>query len=424
MPSFGERIQHAWNAFLSRDPTRDPIEYIGYGSSIRPDQVRLSGGKERSVVTAVYNRIAIDCANITMEHVRVDVDNNNTYKETLKTHLNEVLTLDSNLDQTAFAFKMDAVMSLCDEGHIAIVPTDTTENPNNTDSYDVGELRVGKIVEWYPNHVKVQLYNERTGKKEEVKFLKRIVAIVENPLYAVMNERNSVAQRLIRTLNRLDLVNDQNTSGKLDLIIQLPYSIRSDAKKKQAEERRRDIEQQLTGSKYGIAYADATEKITQLNRSVDNQLWQEAQDLTTMLYNQLGLTQSVFDGTADEATMLNYYSRTIDPILTAITQEMQRKFISKTARSQGQAIRYFRDPFRLVPAEKLADIADKLTRNEIASSNEMRAEIGWKPVDSAEANELRNKNLNKQEGEEAPMASPEEEQLDNYPEGGELQNEY
>lgn len=394
MPSFGERIQHAWNAFLSRDPTNN--YNIGYGNSIRPDHAQLTGGRERSIVTAVITRIAIDCAAIDIEHVKTD--ENGKYKETLNTPLNNVLTLDANLDQTAFALKEDMVITLCDTGVIAIVPTDTTINPENTDSYEIKKLRVGKIVEWYPAHVKVRLYNERDGKKHDIILPKKKVGIVENPLYAVMNEPNSILQRLIRTFNRLDLINDQNTSGKLDLIIQLPYSIRSEGRKRHAEERRKDIENQLTGSKYGIAYVDATEKITQLNRAVDNQLWQEAQDLTAMLYNQLGLTQSVFDGTADEATMLNYYSRTIDPIMTAITTEMQRKFISLTGRSQGQAIRYFRDPFRLVPADKLADIADKLTRNEIASSNEMRSEIGWKPVDNPAADELRNKNLNKQDG--------------------------
>ena len=370
MPSFGERIQHAWNAFLSRDPTNN--YNIGYGNSIRPDHAQLTGGRERSIVTAVITRIAIDCAAIDIEHVKTD--ENGKYKETLNTPLNNVLTLDANLDQTAFALKEDMVITLCDTGVIAIVPTDTTINPENTDSYEIKKLRVGKIVEWYPAHVKVRLYNERDGKKHDIILPKKKVGIVENPLYAVMNEPNSILQRLIRTFNRLDLINDQNTSGKLDLIIQLPYSIRSEGRKRHAEERRKDIENQLTGSKYGIAYVDA------------------------MLYNQLGLTQSVFDGTADEATMLNYYSRTIDPIMTAITTEMQRKFISLTGRSQGQAIRYFRDPFRLVPAEKLADIADKLTRNEIASSNEMRSEIGWKPVDNPAADELRNKNLNKQDG--------------------------
>lgn len=398
MSSIGNRLQHAWNAFMSREPTY--IHDIGYGSSIRPDQIRLTGGRERSIITSVITRIAIDCALIDIEHVRVDEDGH--YKETIKDSLNDILTLDPNIDQTAFAFKHDAVVSLCDKGVIAIVATDTSVDPEVNDSYKIKKMRIGQVVDWYPAHVKVRLYNELDGKHHDIILSKSEVAIVENPLYPVMNSPNSTQQRLIKTLNHLDITNAENTSGKLDLIFQLPYSVRGPGKKKQAEERRNDIEKQLTGSKYGIAYVDATEKITQLNRSVDNQLWQEAQDLTAMLYNQLGLTQSVFDGTADESTMLNYYSRTIDPILTAITTGIQRTFISVEKREHGEAIRYFRNPFRLVPAEKLAEIADKLTRNEIASSNEMRAEMGWKPVDDPAADELRNKNLNKQENDVPP----------------------
>lgn len=398
MPSIVNRLQHAWNAFMSREPTY--MHDIGYGSSIRPDQIRLTGGRERSIITSVITRIAIDCALIDIEHVRVDEDGH--YKETIKDSLNDILTLNPNIDQTAFAFKHDAVVSLCDKGVIAIVATDTSVDPEVSDSYKIKKMRIGQVVEWYPAHVKVRLYNEHDGKHHDIILSKSEVAIVENPLYPVMNSPNSTQQRLIKTLNHLDITNAENTSGKLDLIFQLPYSVRGPGKKKQAEERRNDIEKQLTGSKYGIAYVDATEKITQLNRSVDNQLWQEAQDLTAMLYNQLGLTQSVFDGTADESTMLNYYSRTIDPILTAITTGIQRTFISVEKREQGEAIRYFRNPFRLVPAEKLAEIADKLTRNEIASSNEMRAEMGWKPVDDPAADELRNKNLNKQENDVPP----------------------
>lgn len=398
MPSIVNRLQYAWNAFMSREPTY--MHDIGYGSSIRPDQIRLTGGRERSIITSVITRIAIDCALIDIEHVRVDEDGH--YKETIKDSLNNILTLDPNIDQTAFAFKHDAVVSLCDKGVIAIVATDTSVDPEVSDSYKIKKMRIGQVVEWYPAHVKVRLYNELDGKHHDIILSKSEVAIVENPLYPVMNSPNSTQQRLIKTLNHLDITNAENTSGKLDLIFQLPYSVRGPGKKKQAEERRNDIEKQLTGSKYGIAYVDATEKITQLNRSVDNQLWQEAQDLTAMLYNQLGLTQSVFDGTADESTMLNYYSRTIDPILTAITTGIQRTFISAEKREQGEAIRYFRNPFRLVPAEKLAEIADKLTRNEIASSNEMRAEMGWKPVDDPAADELRNKNLNKQENDVPP----------------------
>ncbi len=392
MPSLSDRLQHAWNAFLSRDPTKYGYPQLGFGNSLRPDRPRFSRRIEKSVVTSIYNRIAIDVSQIEIEHVRLD--ENGRYKETINDSLNNALRLDANIDQTGRALIQDIVMSMCDEGVVAVVPVDTYDDPDETDGYRIETLRTGKIVEWYPAHVKVQLYNERTGRREEITLPKRYVAVIQNPLYEVMNEPNSTLQRLIRTLNRLDLVNDQNTSGKLDLIIQLPYVIKSQARRDQANLRRKEIEDQLTGSKYGIAYTDGTEKITQLNRAVDNQLWQQAQDLTTMLFNQLGLTQSVFDGSADEATMLNYYSRTIDPILSAITEEMQRKFLSKTARTQGQAIRYFRNPFRLVPAEKLADIADKLTRNEIASSNEMRAEIGWKPIDDPRADELRNKNLN------------------------------
>lgn len=389
--NFSDRLQHAWNAFMGRDPT--PIRAdLGYSSFQRPDRYRLTRGNERSIITAVYNRIAIDVASIDIEHVRID--ENGRYTETLKSGLQNALSLDANIDQTGRAFIMDVVISMFDEGCVAIVPTDTTSNPLLTGAYDILELRTGKIVEWFPQHVKIRLYNEKTGKKEEIILPKRSVAIVENPLYAVMNEPNSTLQRLIRNINRLDVINEQNSSGKLDLIIQLPYVIKHESRKAQAEARRKEIEAQLTGSKYGIAYTDGTERITQLNRSVDNQLWQQVQDLTNMLYNQLGLAQSIFDGTADEKTMLNYYNRTIDPILYAITEEMQRKFLTKTARSQGQAIRYFRDPFRLVPVSELADIADKFTRNEIASSNEMRAEIGWKPVNDERADELRNKNLN------------------------------
>jgi len=399
MPSLSDRLQHAWNAFLSRDPTKYGYPQLGFGNSLRPDRPRFSRRIEKSVVTSIYNRIAIDVSQIEIEHVRLD--DNGRYKETINDSLNNALRLDANIDQTGRALIQDIVMSMCDEGVVAVVPVDTYDDPDETDGYRIETLRTGKIVEWYPAHVKVQLYNERTGRREEITLPKRYVAVIQNPLYEVMNEPNSTLQRLIRTLNRLDLVNEQNTSGKLDLIIQLPYVIKSQARRDQANLRRKEIEDQLTGSKYGIAYTDGTEKITQLNRAVDNQLWQQAQDLTTMLFNQLGLTQSVFDGSADEATMLNYYSRTIDPILSAITEEMQRKFLSKTARTQGQAIRYFRNPFRLVPAEKLADIADKLTRNEIASSNEMRAEIGWKPIDDPRADELRNKNLNQEKNPNA-----------------------
>lgn len=406
MPSFSDRLMHAWNAFVARDPTNYSYRDIGYGYSYRPDRPRFTRGNERSIVTAIYNRIAIDVAAINIEHVRLD--DKGRYKETIDSTLNDCLSLDANVDQTGRHFIQDVVQSMFDEGCVALVPTDTFRDPLDTESYEVLELRTGKIVEWFPSNVKVSVYNENTGRKEEIILPKKMIGIVENPFYSIMNESNSTLQRLIRTLNNLDLLNEQATSGKLDLIIQLPYAVKSDMQKQRAEDRRKDIERQLTGSKYGIAYTDATEKITQLNRSVDNQLWQQAQDLQAMLFNQLGLTQSVFDGTADESTMLNYYSRTIEPILSAIADEMQRKFLSKTARSQGQAIRFFRNPFKLVPAEKLAAIADTLTRNEIASSNEMRAEIGWKPVDDPAADALRNKNLNaEKQGPEPPSTSEE-----------------
>lgn len=386
--SLTERIQSAWNAFLSREPTTIKYEY---GSSYRPDRKRLLYGHDRSIVTAVYNRIAVDVADVTIEHVRLD--QNGRYTETIKSGLNNCLTLDANLDQTGRAFMMDVAMSMFDEGCVAIVPVDTSYNPLKSGSYDILSLRTGKILEWKPTTVKVQVYNERSGKREEIVLPKSMVAIVENPFYSIMNEPNSTLQRLSRTLANLDVVNEQTSSGKMDLIIQLPYVVKSPLRQDQAEKRRKDIEAQLTNSKYGIAYIDGTERITQLNRPVENQLWQQAKDLQDRLYNQLGLTQSVFDGTADEKTMLNYYNRTIDPILAAISEEMMRKFLTKTARTQGQAIRYFFDPFRLVPVSDIAEIADKLSRNEIATANEIRAEIGWKPVQDPSAEELRNKNM-------------------------------
>lgn len=398
MPTLGDRLKHSWNAFMNKDPTYANYG-VSYGTSYRPDRRRLFIGNEKSVVTSIYNRIAMDVAAITIEHVRLDKDGR--FAETLKTGLNNCLTLEANLDQTYQAFLIDIVMSMFDEGVVAVIPVDTTINPNLSGGYDIDSMRVGKIMKWYPQHVRVQVYNELNGFNEEIVISKKAVAIIENPLYAVMNEPNSTLQRLIRKLNLLDYVDEQSSSGKLDLIIQLPYIIKSEARKEQAEQRRKDIEMQLSGSKYGIAYTDGTEKITQLNRSVENNIWVEVKDLTATLYNQLGLTTAIFDGTADERTMINYYNRTIDPILTAIASEMQRKFLTKTARTQGQAIRYFRDPFRLVPVSELAEIADKFTRNEIASSNEMRTEIGWKPVNDPKADELRNKNLN-----ESPDAAP------------------
>lgn len=387
-----ERINRAWNAFFSREPTQRPNEpYGGYISTIRPDRIRLSRGNERSIVTSIYNRIAIDVAAIQVEHVRLD--ENDRFIEVIPSGLNECLTVSANKDQTGRAFLQDAVMSLLDEGCVAIVPVDTSTNPNVTNSYDILSLRTGKIVAWYPDQVKVSVYNEQSGKKEEIVLNKNFVAIVENPLYAVMNEPNSTLQRLIRKLNLLDYIDEQSGSGKMDLIIQLPYIVKSEARRAQAEKRRKDIENQLANSKYGIAYTDGTEKITQLNRSVENNLLKQIEGLTTMLYGQLGMTSAVFDGTADEKVMLNYYNRTIEPILSAIVDEMKRKFLTKTARSQKQSIYFFRDPFRLVPTSELAELADKFTRNEIMSSNEFRQVIGKKPSDNPEADELRNKNI-------------------------------
>ena len=364
--------------------------------------MRLTRGNERSIVVSVYNRIALDVASIDIMHVKLD--DNGRFVEEMDTSLNECLTLSANMDQTAKAFIQDAVMSMMDEGCIAIVPVDTTINPNISGSYDINSLRVGQILEWRPQHVKVRIYNDKTGQKEDLLLPKSMVAIIENPLYAVINEPNSTMQRLIRKLNLLDVIDEQSGSGKLDLIIQLPYVIKSEARKQQAENRRKEIEMQLTGSKYGIAYTDGTEKITQLNRPVENNLMKQIEYLTSMLYGQLGITQTILDGTADDKTMLNYYNRTIEPIVSAIVDEMKRKFLTKTARTRKQDIVYFRDPFKLVPVNDLAEIADKLTRNERATSNEIRQIMGWKPSDDPDADELRNKNLNKnaEEIENAP----------------------
>lgn len=390
--TFSSRLKHAWNAFLNKDPTsfyRD----IGIGHSYRPDRPRLTRGNERSIVTSVYNRIALDAAAINVQHVRLD--ENNRFLSVIESGLNGCLTVEANVDQTGRAFIQDAVMSMLDEGCVAIVPIDTTFNPEVTSSYDINSMRTGKILDWYPKHIRVRVYNEKTGLKEDIEVPKSMVAIVENPLYAVMNEPNSTMQRLIRKLNLLDVVDEQSSSGKLDLIIQLPYVIKTEARRQQAENRRKDIEDQLAGSKYGIAYTDGTERITQLNRSVENNLMKQIEYLTSMLYSQSGITQSILDGTADDKTMLNYYSRTIEPILSAIVDEMKRKFLTKTARSQLQSISFFRDPFKLVPVNDISEIADKFTRNEIMSSNEIRQIIGMKPSADPKADELRNKNLSK-----------------------------
>ena len=397
--AFSDRLQHAWNAFLNKDPTPryNDGEHI---SSYNPYRTRLTRGNERSIVTSVYNRIALDVAAIDMYHAKLDDDGR--FTEVIESSLNECLTLSANIDQTAKAFMQDVVMSMMDEGCVAIVPVDTTINPNVSGSYDINSLRVGQILEWRPQHVKVRLYNDKIGQKEDLLLPKSMVAIIENPLYAVINEPNSTMQRLIRKLNLLDVIDEQSGSGKLDLIIQLPYVIKSEARRQQAENRRKDIEMQLSGSKYGIAYTDGTEKITQLNRPVENNLMKQIEYLTSMLYSQLGITQTILDGTADDKTMLNYYNRTIEPIVSAIVDEMKRKFLTKTARTRKQDIVYFRDPFKLVPVNDLAEIADKLTRNEIATSNEIRQIMGWKPSKDPDADELRNKNLNKSAEEMEP----------------------
>lgn len=386
----GSRFKHAWNAFLNRDPT-EGFQDIGFGYSYRPDRFRPTRGNERSIVTSVYNRIALDVAAINIQHVKLDDEGR--FLSVINSTLNDCLSLNANLDQTGRAFIQDVVMSMMDEGCVAIVPIDTDVDPNDTSGYKILSMRTARICDWYPKYVKVEAYNENTGRKQEIIVPKEMVAIIENPLYAVMNQPNSTMQRLIRKLNLLDAVDEQSSSGKLDLIIQLPYVIKSPARRKQAEERRRDIERQLSGSKYGIAYTDGTERITQLNRSVENNLMKQVEYLTAMLYSQLGITQSVLDGTADNKTMLNYYNRTVEPIVSAIVDEMKRKFLTKTARSQNKTIMFFRDPFKLVPVADLAEISDKFTRNEIATSNEIRQVIGWKPSSDPKADELRNSNL-------------------------------
>ncbi len=404
--SLGSRLKHAWNVFMNRDPTGMSYQAFGGGFSSRPDRVRLSRGNERSVVTSVYNRIAMDVAAIGVRHVRQDQNGRFLYE--MESSLNHCLTVEANLDQTSRAFYQDMVMSMLDEGVVAVVPTVYTSSLREGNFYSISSLRTGKITEWFPNAVRVQLYNEQTGRKEEIIRPKNMVAIIENPLYAIINEPNSTMQRLIRKLNLLDLVDEQSSSGKLDLIIQLPYIIKTDARRDQAEKRRRDIEEQLSGSKYGIAYTDGTERITQLNRSVGNNLMSQIEYLTSMLYSQLGISQRVLDGTANEETMLNYYDRTIEPMLSAFVDEFKRKFLTQTARSQLQTISYFRDPFKLVPVNQLAEIADKFTRNEIVTSNEIRQIIGMKPSDDPKADELRNSNLRASEGGDTQAALPQE----------------
>lgn len=399
--TFSDRLKHAWNAFTSRDPT-PPIQPAVYGGfSYRPDKLYYRRGGERSVVASIITRIAIDAAAIDMKHVKQDEEGR--YLQDMKSGLNNVLTLEANIDQTSRDFLQDIVQSLLEEGSVCVVPVETSIDPRYSDSYQINTMRVGKIVQWYPQHVKVDLYNDQTGKHQEVTLPKKMVAIVMNPLYAVMNEPNSTLQRLIRKLALLDVVDEQSSSGKLDLIIQLPYVVKSQTRKDQAEERRKQIEAQLTGSKYGIAYTDGTERITQLNRPVENNLLKQVEFLTTMLYGQLGITEEVLKGTADEKTMLNYYNRTIEPILSAISLEFKRKFLTKTARSQGQSIEFYRDPFRLVPVNDMAEIADKFTRNEIMTSNEVRQAIGMKPSDDPKADELVNSNLYSDPSAEVPI---------------------
>lgn len=382
-------IQRGWNAFSNRDPTNDRNDQ-GMSYFYRPDRPRFTRGNERSIVTSVYNRIAIDASAINIQHVRLD--DNGRFSSVIESGLNNCLTLDANTDQTGRAFIQDAVMSMLDEGCVALVPIETDKDPD-TGSFEIFSIRTGKIMEWRPKTVKVRVYNARTGKREDICVPKSSIAIVENPLYAVINEPNSTMQRLIRKLSLLDVTDENTASGKLDLIMQLPYTIKTEARRKQAEDRRKDIEMQLASSKYGIAYADATERITQLNRPVENNLMKQIEYLTSMLYSQLGITQTILDGTADDKTMLNYYNRTIEPIVSAIVDEMKRKFLTKTARTQKQSIMFFRDPFKLVPINDIAEIADKFTRNEIMTSNEIRQIVGMKPSNDPKADELRNSNI-------------------------------
>lgn len=413
-----ERAKRAWNVFMNnRDPTNESYSSTGPGYTYRPDRTRFTRGNERSIVTAVFNRIAIDTAALNINHVRLDDDDR--FKEIIDSPLNNCLSFEANVDQSGRALIQDIVMSMCDEGCVAVTPVDTDDDPNDTSSYVIKTMRVGKIVEWRPRHVKIRVYNDRTGYKEEVVVPKSEVAIIENPLYSIMNEPSSTMQRLVRKLNLLDAIDEQSGSGKLDLIIQLPYVIKTETRRRQAEDRRKDIEMQLAGSKYGIAYTDGTERITQLNRPVENNLMKQIEYLTSMLYSQLGITQSIMDGSADEQTMLNYHTRTIEPIVSAIVDELKRKFLTKTARSQKQSIMFFRDPFKLMPVNTIAESADKLTRNEIMTSNEIRQKIGLKPSSDPKADQLINSNISQPNGKAEPLKEPKQE---NLKEGGESQN--
>jgi len=407
MTKLSERLQHAWNAFNNKDPTINYSPNIYYGGSyINQSRSRLSFKNERSIVNAIFNRIAADVAAVDIRHVKLDA--NGRYLETINDGINSCLSVEANIDQTGRAMIQDAVMSMFDEGVVAIVPVDTTIDPSNSGAYDILSMRTGKIKEWMPKHIKVELYNESTGRRQEVIVPKKMAAIIENPFYSIMNEPNSTLQRLIRKLNLLDAIDEESGAGKLDLIIQLPYVIKTEARKQQAEKRRKDIEMQLAGSKYGIAYTDGTERIVQLNRSVDNNLMKQIEYLSDTLMSQLGMTNDILNGTANESTMLNYNNRIVAVICTAIVEAMRRTFLTKTARTKGQSISFFQDPFKLVPVSAIADIADKFTRNEILSSNEVRGLIGFKPIDDPRADELRNKNLNKSNDEEAPPSTSEE----------------
>lgn len=408
------RLAHAWNAFTSRDPTQYIITGPGYSS--RPDRPRLSRGNEKSIATSIFNRIALDVSSVNIKHCRLD--KNGRYVEDIDSGLNNCLNLEANKDQTGRAFIQDVVLSMLDEGCVALVPVETTIDPKSSNSYQIDSMRTGKITEWYPDMVRVRLYNDRTGEKEEILLPKKQVAIIENPLYAVVNEYNSTMQRLIRKLSLLDVTDEQTASGKLDLIIQLPYVIKTEARREQVERRRKDIINQLAGSQYGIAYTDGTEKITQLNRSLENNLLKQVEYLTNMVYSQLGITQSVLDGTADEKTMLNYMNRTVEPIISAIVDELKRKFLTKTARSQLQSIVYFRDPFRLVPVNDIAEIADKFTRNEIMTSNEIRQIVGMQPSKDPKADKLVNSNISQAKQDMSQTSSATEA----YEEGGYSQN--
>lgn len=408
MPSLRDRIQHAWSAFRNnRDPTETQINSsvtVGYSSSSRPDRLRLTRGNDRSIITAIYNRIAVDAAAVKIMHVRLD--ENERYKETIHSGLNNCLTLEANTDQTGRQFIQDAVMSMFDEGCVALVPIETDINPIHQSSFDILSMRTAKITQWYPDAIKVNLYNEQKGIKEEIILPKKMVGIVENPFYSVMNEPSSTMQRLVRKLNLKDYIDENTGANKLDMIVQLPYTIKTEARMVEAEKRRKKIEEQLAQSKYGIAYTDATEKVTQLNRPIENNLLEQIRDLTTQLYSQLGITAEIMNGTADEKAMLNYYNRTIEPILSAICDEMKRKFLTKTGRTQGQSIMFFQDHFKLVPVNNIADIADKFTRNEILTSNEIRSILGIKPSDDPKADELRNSNMPIQDQEPATDEEP------------------